>query len=163
MAKFKISLIAALIPLMYAQCSFASTTTSGTAFPVSLTVNSACTINSGPTAVTFAASNLTAPADQTSSVSITCTSTTPYNVYFTSANTVTSNTTRELLNGTNSISYQILNTSSSNTPIGNTAATGISATGTGAAAVTNLGFHVSSYGTPVPGTYTDTVTLNVTY
>jgi spore coat protein U-like protein len=39
----------------------------------------------------------------------------------------------------------------------------VSASGAGSSVPTSLLFHISFFGTPAPGTYTDTVTMNVSY
>lgn len=139
-------------------------TTSGTSFTVSLPIVAGCTISSPSGTVSFASASTAAPADVTSSMSVTCTNTTPYNTYFTSANTVTGNTTRTL-RGTGgnlaTVSYQIL---SGATAIGNTNLTGLAGTGTGSATVTTLTFRITSAWALIkPDTYSDVVTMNVDF
>ena len=146
----------------------AATTTTGSSATVKLSVVANCTATS-PGNVTFSNSDGTsAPADATATMSVTCTNGVAYKAYLTSANEVgTDNVTRTLkgtTTPTNTISYQILNASSSNTAIGNSAtASPISATGTGSAQSTSLAFRVTTYGTPAVDDYTDTVTLAVEY
>ena len=145
-------------------------TTAGTPFTVQITVAASCTINSGPTGIinfgTHAGTAALATiADVSSSVNVTCTNTSPYKVYFTSVNTVTSGTDRIMTTGgSESVGYQIRQ---GTTPISNNATTGFySGTGNGAAQAIAINFHINSW-TPTapvtPGTYSDTVTLNVDF
>lgn len=139
-------------------------TTSGTPFTVQVTVTAGCNIDTGSPTGTInfgsVAGTATAPSDVSGNMVVTCTNTTPYNIYFTSANTVTGNTNRIMVNGAESIGYQIRQ---GTTPIGNTAGTGYSGTGSGAQQTTAINFHINSWSPVTPGTYTDTVTMHVDF
>ncbi len=144
-------------------------TTSGTPFTVQVTVNAGCNIDSGPTGtVDFGAvaGTATAPADVSSTILVTCTNTTVGKIYFTSTNTVTSNTDRIMTAvgpSTDQIGYQIRN---GTTPIGNTAVTGYSFTSTGAQHTLNANFHLTNWNPAAPFTpdvYRDTVTMHVDF
>ena len=78
-------------------------TTAGTTFTVQVTVTAGCNINTGSPTGTIdfgsVAGTASAPADQSGNMVVTCTNTTPYKIYFTSTNTVTSNTNRLMVNG----------------------------------------------------------------
>lgn len=141
--------------------SFAQTT-SGTSFTVQVTVTKGCSINTdvtGPVDFGSHAGTGATPADQNRTVGITCTNTTPYDVYFTSVNAMTG-TNRFMVNGAESVGYQILR---SGTPVGNTAGTGFSATGSGTTQTYPLVFNINSWSPVTPNTYTDTVTMQIDF
>lgn len=161
MLKSAVAALAAL-SLFTGGASWAGTT-SGVAFTVQVTVVAGCNINSGPSGtIDFgsAAGTGAAPADVASSVSITCTNTSPYVIRFTSVNPVTGNTSRTMVNGAQNIGYQIRQ---GVTLIGNTNATGFGATGNGAAQTTAINFHVNNWTPVTPAVYTDSVTLQVDF
>lgn len=139
-------------------------TTAGTPFTVQVTVTAGCNINTGSPTGTIdfgsVAGTASAPADQSGNMVVTCTNTTPYKIYFTSTNTVTSNTNRLMVNGAESIGYQIRQ---GTTAIGNTAATGYAGTGNGSSQTTAINFHITSWTPVTPATYSDTVTMNVDF
>ncbi len=141
--------------------SFAQTTT-GTAFTVQVTVTDGCNIYTdvaGPVDFGSHVGTGAAPANQSRTVAITCTNGTAYGVYFVSANAMTG-TNRFMVNGAESIGYQILHTG---TPVGNTALTGISSTGTGASQSFPLVFNINAWSPVTPATYTDTVTMQIDF
>jgi len=140
-------------------------TTSGTPFTVQVTVDAGCNIDTGSPTGTInfgtVAGTAAAPADVSGNMVVTCTNTTPYRIYFTSTNTVTGNTNRIMnAGGAENIGYQIRQ---GTTPIGNTPATGYSGTGNGSQQTTAINFHINSWTPITPGTYTDTVTMNVDF
>lgn len=138
-------------------------TTSGTAFTVQVTVTAGCNIStdvSGPVDFGSAPGTGPAPADVNRTVGMTCTNGTGYSVYFTSSNAMTG-TNRFMVNGGESIGYQILHSGS---PVGNTAGTGITGlTGTGAAQTYPLVFNINDWSAVTPQIYTDTVTMQVDF
>ena len=156
--------IAAAAALAVVSCGTAyAGITSGTPFTVQVTVTAGCNITTDGSTVTFAttAGTAAAPADQTPSVAITCTNTTPYTIYFGSANTVTGNVNRIMTNGAQSIGYQIRHAGGT---IGNTLATGWApGNGTGSAQTWGLVFRITNWTPVTPNTYTDTVTMNVEF
>ena len=138
-------------------------TTSGTGFTVQMTVSAGCAITTDGSTVTFAttAGTAAAPADQTLDVGITCTSGTGYTLDVTSANTVTGNTNRIMVNGGNSIGYRILQGAN---VIGNTQPTGLTGlTGTGSEQTYTLTLNINSWSAVPPATYSDTATLQVDF
>src|SRR5690349_21392447 len=142
----------------------AATTTS--TFTVSITLVATCTINSA-SALNFGSSVgvLSSNIDQTSTVSVTCSNTTPYNIGLdagtASGATVT---TRKMSSGGNSVNYSLYSDSGRATNWGNTVGTDtVSATGNGAAQSYTVYGRVPSQSTPAPGAYTDTITVTVTY
>jgi spore coat protein U-like protein len=160
---FRVSLLAASA-FVLGMCGAASAgTVAGTPFVVQVTVTAGCTINSGPTGTIDFGSNAGSgpvPADIASSVGVTCTNTSPYKIRFTSTNPVSGNTNRTMVNGAENIGYQIRQ---GVTLIGDTNATGIGATGTGALQTTAINFHVNNWTPVTPAVYTDNVTLQVDF
>jgi spore coat protein U-like protein len=108
---------------------------------------------------------LTANVDQTTTLQVQCTNTTPYNIGLDagtgSGATVT---TRKLTSGAHTVNYSLYSDSGRTTVWGNTVGTNtVSATATGAAQSYTIYGRVPSQTTPAPGTYTDTITVTVTY
>ncbi len=94
-----------------------------------------------------------------------CTNTTPYNIGLDagtgSGATVT---TRKLTNGAATINYSLYTTSGRTTVWGNTVGTDtVAATGNGASQSYTIFGRVPAQTTPAPATYSDTITVTVTY
>jgi len=163
---FRLRLIGALAAaclLLSASGSFATTTTS--TFTVQITLAATCVINSTSTLDFGTQGVLTANVDQTSTIQVQCTNTTPYNVGL-DAGTGTGATVavRKLTSGGATVNYTIYSDSGRTTVWGNTVATDtVAATGNGAAQSYTVYGRVPAQTTPAPGTYTDTVTVTVTY
>ena len=144
-----------------AACSAQTVTTS---FQVKITIQTSCTVSA--TNLDFGSNGvLAANVDQTSTVTVTCSATTPYNVGL-SAGTASGATvtTRQMQNGASTINYSLFRDSGRTQNWGNTVGTDtVSGTGSG------IGQNISVYGrvppqaTPAPGAYTDTITVTVTY
>jgi spore coat protein U-like protein len=131
-------------------------------FNVSVTVLSGCTI----TATTLAFGNYTGSLiNSTSTVSVTCTNTTPYNVGL-NAGTATGATvtTRKMQHGTATLAYFLYTDSTHTTNWGNTVGTDTK-TGTGSGALQALTVYGQLPARQVValGNYTDTITATVTY
>jgi spore coat protein U-like protein len=159
--KSVLTLFAAVVALALTSLPVAASTAT-TTFAVSATVQATCSVTA--TALTFGTYS-TAQLDNTSTVSVTCTNTTPYTVGL-DAGTATGATvtTRKMINGANTLSYTLYNDSGRTTNWGNTAATNwVSGTGNGSAqALTVYGrIPAAQYVNPV--TYNDTITVTVTY
>jgi len=155
--------LAAACLLLSASGSFATTTTS--TFTVQITLAATCVINSTSTLDFGSQGVLTANVDQTSTIQVQCTNTTPYNVGL-DAGTGTGATVavRKLTSGGATVNYTIYSDSGRTTVWGNTVATDtVAATGNGAAQSYTVYGRVPAQTTPAPGTYTDTVTVTVTY
>jgi spore coat protein U-like protein len=160
--KFKATVAAACF-LQFASSALASTTTS--TFTTQITIAATCVINSASTLDFGTQGVLTANVDNTSTVSVQCTDTTPYNIGL-DAGTGAGATvgTRKLTNGGNTINYTLYSNAGRTTVWGNTVATDtVAATGNGAAQPYTVYGRVTAQTTPAPGTYTDTVTVTVTY
>jgi spore coat protein U-like protein len=143
--------------------SHAVSTTS--TFAVQLALTATCTINSA-SALNFGTQGvLAANVDQTSTIQVTCSNTTPYNIGL-DAGTGTGATvaTRKLTSGANTVNYTLYSDTGRTTVWGNTVATDtVAATGTGAAQNYTVYGRIPTQSTPAPGTYADTITVTVTY
>ena len=150
--------------LLQSMCaSFAATATS--TFTVQATITATCTINSAATLNFGTQGILTANVDQTSTIAVTCTNTTPYNVGLDagtgSGATVAS---RKLTSGGATLNYTLYSDSGRTTVWGNTVSTDtLAGTGNGASQSLTVYGRLFSQTTPAPGTYTDTITVTVTY
>jgi spore coat protein U-like protein len=156
-----IGVLAAL--LVCATEPFAATTT--TTFTVQMTIATSCTIVSAATLNFGSQGVLVANVDQTTSIQVQCTNTTPYNIGLDagtgSGATVT---TRKMTSGGATINYSLYTDSARTTVWGNTVGTNtVSATGNGAAQSFTVFGRVPAQTTPAPATYTDTITVTVTY
>jgi spore coat protein U-like protein len=142
----------------------ANATTTTTSFSVSLTISATCTINSAGT-LTFTAGTLAANTNATSSIAVLCTNTTPYNIGLNAGTTTGGTTTTRLLtNGTTTVSYKLYSNAGFSTNWGNTVGTDtVSSTGTGSAQTFTVYGQVPAQTSVAPGTYTDTITVTVTY
>ncbi|MFZ0747422.1 MAG: spore coat protein U domain-containing protein [Terracidiphilus sp.] len=128
---------------------------------VTATVNANCTIAAN--ALAFAA--YTGAVDNaTTTISVTCTNTTPYNVGLnpgaTSGATVT---TRQMLNGTATLNYALFSNSGMTTNWGNTTGSWVGGTGSGAAQTLTVYGQIASGQFVTPGSYTDTIIATVNY
>jgi spore coat protein U domain-containing protein, fimbrial subunit CupE1/2/3/6 len=148
---------------LLASACFAATTTS--TFTVQITITASCAITSSPTLNFGATGVISANIDQTSTLQIQCTNTTPYNI---GLNAGTSGgatvTTRKMTNGGATVSYSLFSDAGRTTNWGNTVGTDtVASTGTGVAQSFTVFGRVPAQSTPAPGTYTDTITVTVTF
>ena len=146
-----------------ASAPYAATAT--TTFTVQVTLTATCLINSASTLNFGTQGVLTANVDQTSTISVQCTDTTPYNIGLDagtgSGATVT---TRKLTSGGATVNYTLYSDTGRSTIWGNTVSTDtVAGTGNGAAQSYTVYGRIPAQSTPAPGTYTDTVTVTVTY
>jgi len=156
------SVIAASFALFCQARAEAATTT--TTFNVSLTITASCTVSA--TALSFGSSGVIAASiDNTSTVTVTCTNTTPYNVGL-DAGTATGATvtTRKMTSGGATVSYALYQNVGRTTNWGNTVGTDtVAGTGSGSAQAVTVYGRVPAQSTPAPGAYSDTITVTVTY
>ena len=106
-----------------------------------------------------------AVANSTSTVSVTCTNTTPYNVGL-NAGTATGATvtTRQMTNGSAVLSYSLTSDSGHSVNWGNTVGTNtVAGTGNGSAQSLTVYGQVAAGQYVTPGAYADTITATVTY
>src|SRR6478672_3237808 len=159
---YKAALTACLL-LSLADTSHAATATS--TFTVQVSITATCLINSASTLNFGTQGVLAANVDQTSTIQVTCTNTTPYNIGL-NAGTGTGATVavRKMTSGANTVNYTLYSNSGRTTVWGNTVGTDtVAATGNGSAQSYTVYGRVPSQAAPAPGTYTDTITITVTY
>ena len=155
-------LFAASVSMFATLCSAATTTTT---FTVQMTITASCTIVSASTLDFGSQGVLTANVDQTSTVQVQCTNTTPYNIGL-NAGTGAGATvaTRKMTSGGATINYSLYNNIARTTVWGDTVGTDtVSATGNGALQSYTVYGRVPAQTTPAPGTYSDTITVTVTF
>jgi spore coat protein U-like protein len=157
------SALTAAYLLQSVSAPFAATTTS--TFTVQVTLTASCTINSASTLNFGSQGVLIANVDQTSTIQVQCTDTTPYNIGL-DAGTGSGATVavRKLTSGGATVNYTLYSNTGRTTVWGNTVGTDtVAATGNGTAQSYTVYGRVPPQSTPAPGTYTDTITVTVTY
>jgi len=163
-AKPLLLLFAALLPAL------AQAGTASNSFQVTATVNSSCSVSG--TSLNFGASidplATATPLDATSTLSVVCTNTTPYTVALNAgvnAGGASNFSTRKMKSGSNTLGYQLYLDSGRSSVWGDgTASSSTSAgTGTGSAQTLTIYGRLPSLANVVPGSYTDTVTVTVSY
>nr|WP_174996185.1 spore coat protein U domain-containing protein [Pandoraea iniqua] len=157
-----------LVPPLPAQAAVYNNGTGTTTFTVTLVITAGCTVAATP--MSFGTlSNLNTAQTTTSTVSVTCTNTTPYNVGLSAGSGTGSTVTARVLTGaasgnTSTIAYGLYQDSGHATVWGTTQGTNTQAgTGNGIAqAFTVYGqLPVSAGAIPQPDTYTSVITATV--
>jgi spore coat protein U-like protein len=149
-----------------------SGTESSVFFPFNVTalVSTKCTVSANNLSLGSVAAGATPPSGNTT-LSVTCSSTTPYNVGVAPLN-VSSTTGAGTMKGTgtntNTVTYQLYSNSGLSTVWGNTATAtstgnGVAGTGTGSAQTLTVYAKVTSSTDVQPDNYSDTVQVNVNY
>ena len=154
---------AALLILPAIDSAKAATTTS--TFTVRMTVSSSCVINSASTLNFGSQGVITTNVDNTSTLQVQCTNTTPYNIGL-DAGTGAGATVaaRKMTNGSATITHSLYRDSGRTTVWGNTVGTNtVASTGSGASQSFTIYGRVPPQTTPAAATYTDTITVTVTY
>ncbi|MCP3715487.1 spore coat U domain-containing protein [Paraburkholderia sp. CNPSo 3281] len=148
----------------------AATYSNGTAtatFNVTLTLQANCSISATP--LNFGTNGVLATAlNQQTSVAVTCTNTTPYNVGLDAGTVAGSTVTSRLMAGTatgntgTTVAFQLYQDAGRTTVWGNTQGTNtVAGTGTGSAQSIPLYGQVPAQTTPKPDTYQTSVTATV--
>jgi spore coat protein U-like protein len=140
-------------------------TTTTTTFQSQIVIQAQCVIVSASTLNFGTQGVLSANVDQTSTIQVQCTNTTPYNIGL-NAGTGAGATVavRKMTSGGATVNYSLYTDAGRSTVWGNTVGTDtVSATGNGAAQSTTVFGRVPVQTTPTAGTYNDTVTVTVTY
>lgn len=168
--KMALTMKAAVAAALLSAAALSDAANTSTTFGVSTTVNAICIIDSA-SALTFAAYDPSQVAAQSasSSISVRCTNTTPFSIGL-NAGTGQGATlaTRVMMSGSNKLNYSLYQDAGHATVWGNTGSTDmVGGTGQGMAAgnaIVNTVYGQIPYqsGT-VPGSYSDTVTVTVTY
>lgn len=148
----------------------ANATTATNTFQVTATITSSCTVSG--TALSFGSAidplATGVPLDAASTLTVTCSNTTPYAVSLNAganAGGASNFSARTMKSGSNTLGYQLYLDSGRTTVWGDGTASSStkSSTGTGSAQTLSVYGRVPSLANVVPGTYTDTVTVTVTY
>ena len=162
---------AASLALLFMQPASAVTTTSS--FDVTITIQSECVVQTAGTIADLAFGNqgvLTTAVDNSTTFTVQCTDTTPYEIGLNNGNNFLAGT-RRMSDGTDFVSYALYQDAGYTTvwgdyaagtpvPVGADAVTG---TGDGTANTFTVYGRVPAQTTPAPATYTDTVTITVEY
>lgn len=139
--------------------------TATTTLGVSLTINAGCNVSA--TSVAFPTQTVLASAvNQTGSVIVTCTNTTPYNVGLDQGGGSGASVTGRLMTGPSSatVGYGLYQDSGHSTNWGNTVGTDTqSGSGNGSAQNLTVYGQIPAQTTPAPGAYADTVSVTVTF
>ena len=106
--------------------------------------------------------------DATSTLAVTCTNTTPYAVSLNAgvnAGGATNFASRAMKSGSNTLAYQIYLDTGRSTVWGDGTASSSTKSGTGTGSLQNISVYgrIPSLANVVPGSYTDTVTVTITY
>ncbi|MGJ7495345.1 Csu type fimbrial protein [Variovorax sp. RT4R15] len=166
----KLSLIAAAVLAATVTSAAVAATTTAT-FQVLITVVKACSVTAGAGSnIDFGSVNSTATAlSASSNISVTCSKSTPYNVGLLPSNSSTTGggVMSPLVAGPDTVAYQLRSVSAAGPVWGSTATdidvgNGVAGTGTGAAQTIPVFATVGSANV-TPGSYADTVTVQVNY
>src|SRR3954462_7349713 len=145
--------LAACFLIPWARPPHAASTTS--TFAVQVSITATCTINSASTLNFGTQGILATTVDQTSTVQVTCTNTTPYNIGL-DAGTGSGATvaTRKLTSGGNTVSYTLYSDAGHTTVWGNTPSSDtVAASGNGSAQSFTVYGRVPPQAAPTPGNY----------
>jgi spore coat protein U-like protein len=154
---------AALLLLPFASSSHASSAT--VTFNVQMTLTATCIINSASNLNFGSQGVLTANVDQSSTIQVQCTNTTPYNIGLDAGGgSGATMAARKMTSGGTTVTYSLYSDSGHATVWGNTIGSDtVTGTGSGSAQSFTVYGRVPPQATPAPGTYNDTVTVTVTY
>jgi spore coat protein U-like protein len=138
--------------------------TAGTSTSVTATVIKNCTVSA--TTLNFGSSGvIAANIDQTSTIDVTCSNKTPYDVGLNAGTSAGATvTTRKMTSGAATVAYSLFRDSGRTTNWGSTVGTDtVRATGTGVAQSFTVFGRVPVQTTPNPGAYTDTIVATITF
>jgi len=148
---------------MLSGAAHAATATSN--FQVQLAITAECIITSTATLNFGTSGVITTNIDQTTTLGVRCTNTTPYDIGFDSGTGGGDTTTRLMAGGSSeSIQYKLFQDAGRTTNWGNTVSTDTKgAVGNGSTQTHTVYGRVPVQPTPSPSSYSDTVTVTVTY
>lgn len=148
----------------------ANATTATNTFQVTATITSSCTVSGSALNFGSAIDPLATgvPLDASSTLTVTCSNTTPYAVSLnagTNAGGASNFTSRTMKSGSNTLGYQLYVDSGRTTVFGDGTASSSTKSGTGSGSAQSISVYgrVPTLANVVPGTYTDTVTVTITY
>lgn len=135
-------------------------------FTVQITIQASCVLVSTATLTFTAVGVIAANDDASTTLSVQCTNTTPYNIGLDAGIGVGATVASRKMTGTGGalVNYTLYSDNNRTTVWGQTIGTDtVSASGSGAAQPYTVYGRVPVQTTPAPGTYTDTITVTVTY
>ncbi len=137
--------------------------TASTTFQVTATVDATCGVSATDLAFgTYAGSQ----TDNTSTITVTCTNTTPWNIGLNAGTSSGATVTTRAMTGPGSatLNYALYSDSGHSTNWGNTVGTDtVSGTGTGSTQDKTVYGRVAGSQYPAPGSYSDTITATVSW
>ena len=154
----------ALTLLAFAVSTAQAATVTNT-MPVKIVIQNACNVTTtAPTTLDFGTQGpLVANIDQTSTITVICTTGAGYNVGINGGSSG-SVTARTMLNGATPVNYSLFRDSARTLNWGNTVGTDtLAGTGNGTSQALTVYGRVPPQTTPAAATYNDTVTVTVTY
>jgi spore coat protein U-like protein len=160
---FKSACLAGFLGVLLPMSAEAATAT-GT-LNLSITITASCSVVSA-SAVSFGSvASIAANNDQTSSLIVNCSSTTPYTVSLgVGGGTGATTAIRKMTNGANAVNYTLYSDAARTALWGSTIGTDtVAGTGTGANQTLTIYARAPIQTVPAPGSYTDAVTVTVTY
>lgn len=131
-------------------------------FMLTVVIQSSCSISANPLSFgTYAGVLL----DASTTLSVTCTSGTAYNVGLNAGTATGASVTNRMMTGPSSVhlNYSLFSNSSYTTNWGNSTGSWVSGTGTGSAQTLTVYGQIPAGQYPVPGSYADTITATVNY
>ena len=154
-----------LVTFGLASTSLINAATVTSTMPVKIIIQNACNVSTtAPTTLDFGTQGpLVANVDQTATITVTCTTGAGYNVGLDGGGGGNINA-RRMINGTNTVGYQLYSNNTRTTVWGNTVNTDtVPGTGNGTAQTLTVYGRVPPQTTPPAATYNDTVNVTVTY
>ncbi|MFX1680761.1 spore coat U domain-containing protein [Mitsuaria sp. CC2] len=162
--------IAIGLGLALSAATAANAVTAQNTFQVTATITSSCTVSGSALNFGSAIDPLTVgvPLDASSTLTVTCSNTTPYAVSLnagTNAGGASNFTSRTMKSGANTLGYQLYLDSGRTTVFGDGTASSSTKSGTGSGSAQSISVYgrVPTLAGVVPGSYTDTVTVTITY
>jgi spore coat protein U-like protein len=142
-----------------------ASTTVTTTMAISATVLSSCGVTALPLAFGTYSPTQSTNTTATTTVAVTCTNGTPYNVGLNAGTgTGASVTTRKMTSGSNTLNYSLYSDTGYSTVWGSTIGTNtVTGTGTGLAQTINVYGSITALQSVPAGAYTDTITVSLTY
>ena len=160
---FKPACLAGMLSLALPFSAQAATAT-GT-LNLSITITASCSVVSA-TAINFGSvATIPANIDQTSTLTVNCSSTTPYTVGLgVGGGTGATTAVRKMVNGVNVVNYTLYRDAARTQLWGTTIGTDtVAGTGSGANQALTIYARTPTQAVPPPGAYTDAVTITITY
>ena len=164
-SKSKAIFCAVLVAFGLTSTSLLSAASVTNTMPVKIVIQNACNVaTTAPTTLDFGtAGPLVANVDQQATISVTCTTGAAYNVGLDGGGGANINA-RRMINGTNTVGYQLYQNSTRTTVWGNTPGTDtVPGTGNGTSQTLTVYGRVPPQTTPPAATYNDSVTVTVSY